>query len=232
MTLAHILDRFRRAPQRLPPPDAYAIWAETYPPWAHNPLMEAEQAVVAPLVRMLAPARAIDVGTGTGRCLRLLEAAGVRSLVGLDRSWPMLTRWRGAAPLVCADACRLPFRDACVDLVCASLMAGDLEDLRSWVAEAARILEPGGHLVYSDFHPEWSARRWRRTFTAADGRRLELPYYPHAIADHLAALHAAGIAVHAIREPRAAGRGAPVVVVFHGIRPGHRDGGRTGRRPC
>jgi malonyl-CoA O-methyltransferase len=180
--------------------------------------MEAEQAVVQPLIVAARPRRALDVGTGTGRCLNLLQAAGARVAVGVDLSLPMLGRTSGDAPRVCADACLLPFRDAAFDLVCSSLMVGDVADLGSWIREAARVLAPGGHLIYSDFHPSWAARRWRRTFRDAEGRRRELAYFPHRIEEHLALLEASPFGVRAIREPRVAGRPAPVVVVFHAVR--------------
>src|SRR4051812_40636254 len=48
---------------------AYGLWADTYPPWPHNPLMQAEQRVVAPLIAAARPVTALDVGTGTGRYL-------------------------------------------------------------------------------------------------------------------------------------------------------------------
>jgi SAM-dependent methyltransferase len=123
-------------------------------------------------------------------------------------------------PRICADGCRLPFGDGSFDLVCSSLMVGDVADLRAWVREAGRVLAPGGHLIYSDFHPSWSARRWRRTFRTVDGRLCELSYFPHAIDEHLALLAGAHLTVRAIREPRVAGRAAPVVVVFHAVKSG------------
>jgi malonyl-CoA O-methyltransferase len=222
---------FRLRPvRRLPPSDAYALWADTYPPRAHNPLMEAEQRVVAPLVRALAPVRALDVGTGTGRGAAIMVEAGAQFVVGIDLSLPMLTRWPSSRARVCGHAGCLPFADRSFDLVCSSLMAGDLEDLSAWVHEAMRVLEPGGHLVYSDFHPAWVARRWRRTFTAADGRRIELAFFPHAIDDHLAALNRAAMEVRAIREPRVTGRAAPVVVVLHATKP--KGAGRRSRPAC
>jgi SAM-dependent methyltransferase len=163
--------------------------------------------------------RALDVGTGTGRYVPLLEAAGARAIIGLDLSLPMLGHNASGRPRVCGDACRLPFPDRSFDVVCSSLMAGDVEDLRAWVQEAGRVLMPGGHLVYSDFHPSWQSERWRRTFRAADGRRVELSYFPHSIDDHLAELERAPFEVKAIREPRLAGRRQPVVVVFHAVKP-------------
>jgi malonyl-CoA O-methyltransferase len=203
--------------------EGYALWAETYPPWPHNPLMRAEQSAVEPILSAAAsaavPARALDVGTGTGRYLPLLASAGARLVVGLDMSLPMLGRKAYGLPRVCADACRLPFPDASFDLICSSLMVGDLEDLGAWLAEATRVLAPGGHLVYSDFHPSWTAERWRRTFRTADGRLFELSYFPHAIDEHLALLERAPFVVRTIREPRLAGRKTPVVVVFHAVKP-------------
>jgi malonyl-CoA O-methyltransferase len=180
--------------------------------------MEAEQAVMSALIQAARPGRALDVGTGTGRYLLVLRSAGATLVVGADRSLPMLDRRTPGSPVVCADAGRLPFRHGSFDLVCSSLMVGDLEDPTAWVGEAARLLVPGGHLIYSDFHPSWAARGWRRTFTSTDGRRFELSYFAHSIDRHLAALEEASLAVRAIREPRVPGRPAPVVVIFHAVR--------------
>jgi malonyl-CoA O-methyltransferase len=206
----------------LPPREGYALWADTYPPRPHNQLMEVEQAIVRPLIDGALPTCALDVGTGTGRYLGLLKSAGARQVVGLDMSRAMLRRTPRDVPRVCGDACGLPFRDASFDLVCSSLMVGDVADLRAWVREATRVLAPAGHLIYSDFHPSWAARRWRRTFRDARGRRRELAYFPHQIEEHLAALQASPLAVRAIREPRIADRPAPVVAVFHAVKPGIR----------
>ena len=79
----------------MPPHDGYALWAPNYPPRPHNPLMETEQSIIAPIIASLSPKRALDVGTGTGRYLPLLAAAGARTIVGLDLSLP-----RGTSTLV------------------------------------------------------------------------------------------------------------------------------------
>jgi len=203
---------------RLPAREGYAVWANTYPPRPHNRLMAAEQEIVESILRLAAPKRALDVGTGTGRYLRLLHGVGARFVVGVDMSLPMLQHRQCATPRVCGDACRLPFANGQFDLVCASLMVGDVADLNPWIEEAARMLAPGGHLVYSDFHPSWAAQQWRRTFRAANGRQFELTYFPHSIDDHLERLEQAALHVQAIREPRIAGRSTPVVAVFHATR--------------
>jgi SAM-dependent methyltransferase len=228
----------------LPPRDAYALWADNYPPRPHNPLMEIEQSVVEPMLAAAAAQwtgpsttsgssrvdarddrkrlpRALDVGTGTGRYVPLLEAAGARVIVGIDMSIDMLGHNESRRPRVCGDACHLPFPDRSFDLVCSSLMAGDVEDLGSWIREAARVLAPGGHLVYSDFHPSWNLERWRRTFRTSDGRVLELSYFPHSIDEHLSHIGSEPLHIRSIREPRIPIRGRlqPVVVVFHAVKP-------------
>ncbi len=213
----------RGAKRTLSAPDAYALWADNYPPWSHNALMTAEQAVVEPLIMSTSPERALDIGTGSGRYLPVLRSAGAQVVVGLDRSWPMLTsRAGGAANVVagreaaisrvCADGCRLPFRDEGFDVISSSLMVGDVEDLAGWVREAARVLAPGGHIIYSDFHPSWVENGWRRTFTAADGRDYSVAYFPHTIAQHRDLLKAESLEVRALCEPDR------LVVVVHAVK--------------
>ena len=120
--------------------DAYELWAETYPPVAHNPLMRVEQEVVEPLLAHIRPRRALDVGSGSGRYLPVLQAAGASVVIGVDFSLAMLRR-AAAGPStelgaghgrVCGDACRLPFTRGAFDLINASLMVGDVADLGRW----------------------------------------------------------------------------------------------------
>lgn len=214
----------------LPPRAAYELWADTYPAVAHNPLMRLEQNVVEPLLARIHATRALDVGTGSGRYVPLLKATGASVVLGLDFSLAMLTRGRGPGR-ICGDACRLPFRRGAFDVINASLMVGDVENLGLWMREMARALAVGGHLVYSDFHPSWAERGWSRTFRDADGELHDVSFHAHAIEDHLAALKRAGLHVHAILEPRfnddadpgvkafrRRWRNPQVIVVFHAVR--------------
>ncbi len=189
------------SPILLAPRAAYAHWADVYPDTAHNPLMRTEQHVVTPLIASVRPRRALDVGTGSGRYLPVLVSAGASTVIGLDFSAPMLARGRAqGVPRVCGDARRMPFEAGRFDLVNASLMAGDIRDLPSWLREVGRVLSPGGHVVYSDFHPSWSVHGWRRTFETADGSKVDLPYEPHTIDDHVRALDQAGFKLLACYE--------------------------------
>ncbi len=217
----------------------YDAWAAVYPAVAHNPVMRAEQAVVEPLLRRLAPARALDVGTGSGRYLDVLASAGA-NVIGIDFSLSMLLVARGGGQrvcgqrgrrLICADARSLPIASTSVDLVNAALLAGDIADLAAWSCELARPLVPGGHLVYSDFHPNWGRFAWRRTFRDAHGDMHEVPLETHTIEQHRQALATAGFVVESVLEMplsddrdrdvrafRARWGNAPVLVVVHATR--------------
>lgn len=193
---------------------AYDLWAPSYAPGAHNPLMRTEQGVVGPLLGTLQPGRALDLGTGSGRYLPVFVNAGAAVAVGLDFSLEMLARIPASAPRVCGDARRLPFAPETFDVINASLMAGDVRDLSSWHHELAAALNPGGHLVYSDFHPTWARNGWRRTFQAPDGRTIELPYVPHSIDAHLVGLRQAGLRLLAWYEVPMIGDHDPDVITF------------------
>jgi malonyl-CoA O-methyltransferase len=221
---------------------SYDLWADVYPAVAHNPLMAIEQEIVESILMTLRPRRALDVGTGSGRYLPILVRAGASRVVGIDFSMAMLRRSaRGSDPgsdpfrvagVICADARRLPFARRSFDLVNASLTVGDVSDLGAWVLEMTRVLERGGHLVYSDFHPSWTEHGWSRTFRDRHGETHELAFAGHTIDHHLTALEAAGLRIAAIREPRFTDNAnqdvktfrrrwgnPPVVVVLHAIKP-------------
>jgi len=180
--------------------DAYDLWARNYPPAPHNALMRTEQQIVGATIAAIRPSRALDLGTGSGRYQDVLLAAGATLVVGLDFAMEMLSRVPVRAPRVCADARRLPFACEAFDLINASLVAGDIGDLSAWMLELSAALRPGGHIVYSDFHPSWKHHGWRRTFETIDGRGVDLPFVSHAIDEHLAAVSSADLALVACRE--------------------------------
>lgn len=203
----------------LSPRVAYKLWADSYPPEPHNPLMEVEQSIVSRMIEHTSAIRALDVGTGSGRYVPILTTRAAY-VVGVDLSPAMLVRGRGHR--VRGDACRLPFRAGTFGLVNASLMVGDVTNLDELMREMARVACGGGHLIYSDFHPSWTERGWQRTFRTADGAQHLVAFTPHTIDAHLSALQAGGFRIQAIREPRlkVGGADVPVVAVFHAVKNG------------
>lgn len=104
----------------------------------------------------------VDVGCGEGRLGRDLMGLGHRVLA-LDAS-PTLARACAGHPLrqttVVADAARLPLRPAVADLVVAFMSLHDVDDYRSAVREAARVLRAPGRLCVALVHPINSAGRF------------------------------------------------------------------------
>jgi SAM-dependent methyltransferase len=178
---------------------AYDLWAESYPPLPHNPLMRAEQAAVLALCPDVAGCRVLDLACGSGRYGLLLQQRGASLVVGSDLSAGMLAR----APLahrVRADMLNLPFAAASFDVIVSGLAVGHAPSLDAWMAEAARVLTPGGSLVYSDFHPDAARAGMTRSFTDASGQRHQLLHALHDLDTHLAAAWQAGLVLEASRE--------------------------------
>jgi ArsR family transcriptional regulator len=104
--------------------------------------------------------RALDIGTGTGRLLELL-APRITSGLGIDASRTMLAlaRVRHAKPEYChlsvrlADMYALPLHDAAFDLVLLQMVLHYAEEPAQAVAEARRVLAPGGTLLVVDLAP-------------------------------------------------------------------------------
>jgi SAM-dependent methyltransferase len=102
----------------------------------------------------------LEVGSGAGQCSRWVGAQGGRP-VGLDLSLRQLQHSRRideetgvVVPSVLGTATQLPFADASFDVVFCSFGALQfVADIADAVAEAARVLRPGGRFAFSVTHP-------------------------------------------------------------------------------
>jgi demethylmenaquinone methyltransferase/2-methoxy-6-polyprenyl-1,4-benzoquinol methylase len=91
-------------------------------------------------------ARVLDVAAGTGDLCLELAGSGYAP-VGVDLSMGMLAHARTTAPLVQADALRLPLRDGSVDGAVCGFALRNLVDLAAFFAELARAVRPGGRIA-------------------------------------------------------------------------------------
>jgi malonyl-CoA O-methyltransferase len=120
------------------------------------------------------PAVVLDLGAGTGRVTVELKRRYPRAQVlALDVSPGMLREarrhqklWRRFAR-VCADAQRLPLKSASVDLIFSSLMLQWCQPLDAALAEARRVLKPGGFFAFSTLGPA-TLNELRHAWAAAD----------------------------------------------------------------
>lgn len=126
-------------------------------------LYVAEKEVERALVQLLPEAGlhdALDIGTGTGRILELVAQRCERA-VGIDMSREMLAVARAnlekagirnsAARL--GDMYALPWPAASFDVVTIHQVLHFAEEPSDVIAEAARVLRPGGRMVVVDFAP-------------------------------------------------------------------------------
>jgi malonyl-CoA O-methyltransferase len=181
--------------------EAYDHWAPSYPPQPHNPLMRAEQRAMLEQWPGVSGARALDLACGTGRYSRVLAATGAAEITSLDFSPEMLRR-SSSPRRVRGDMARLPFASSVFDSVISGLAVGHAANLSKWMNEVARVLAPGGSLLYSDFHPDAAATGMTRSFVDDEQRRHSVSHFPHALKDHRQAAHSAGLCIEALRELR------------------------------
>ncbi len=196
--------------------DAYALWVSTYPPYAHNRLMQIEQEAMECLMPPLRDRTVLDLACGTGRYGLLASSAGARHIIGADNSRAMLRS--GSVPAVEASMTCLPFTAESFDVVICGLALGHLppDGMRLALAEMARVLHRGGEGLFSDFHPFLYLRGGRRTFTTQDGRSFAVEHYPHLPSDYFNAIQAAGMTLVGMEEARAriGGSDVPAALVI------------------
>ncbi len=119
-----------------------------------------EEEVEAAILRLMHNRRLghlLDIGTGTGRMAEIF-APTARRITALDRSPEMLRIARAkladraiAADLVQGDFVALPLDETSVDTVVMHQVLHFAHEPQRVIAEAARVLRPGGHLLIVDF---------------------------------------------------------------------------------
>ena len=97
----------------------------------------------------------LDLGCGAGTYVGLLAGQGYR-VTAIDYAFPMVRRARaahGGARFVAGDGQRLPFRPASFDLVLCIGVLQCCERPGALIAEAARLVRPGGALLIESLNP-------------------------------------------------------------------------------
>ncbi|MDQ6898413.1 MAG: class I SAM-dependent methyltransferase [Candidatus Dormibacteraeota bacterium] len=145
--------------------DLRATWeseAERWIRWAREPGHDSYWRFARDAFFELVPTprrRTLDLGCGEGRLSRDLAARGHR-VVSVDAS-PTLAKAAAAAapdiPVLVADAVALPLAAGSFDLVVAYMSLHDMDGMATAVAEAARVMAPGGALCIAVVHPLNSA---------------------------------------------------------------------------
>jgi ubiquinone/menaquinone biosynthesis C-methylase UbiE/DNA-binding transcriptional ArsR family regulator len=165
-TVAADLDRLENVRSRRVA-DAQRYFAEIAPIWdqersLHAPDELVEAAILDALGDEPHPT-VLDLGTGTGRMLQLIDGHGdgFRWAVGLDNSHSMLSVARAnlgraevhGVDLRQGDVYSPPVERDAFDLVVIHQVLHYLDDPARAVREAARLVAPGGRLLIVDFAP-------------------------------------------------------------------------------
>ncbi|SOD99745.1 ArsR/SmtB family transcription factor [Caenispirillum bisanense] len=144
--------------------DAAAYFSRNAAEWDRMRSLHVDDALVERRLTALLPPESagelLDIGTGTGRMLALY-GPHVERAVGIDRSREMLAVARmnldhaGLANCMVrqGDMYQLPAADAGFDSVVVHQVLHFAERPADAIAEAARVLRPGGRLVVVDFAP-------------------------------------------------------------------------------
>ncbi|MEU6715740.1 methyltransferase domain-containing protein [Nonomuraea sp. NPDC046802] len=182
--------------------EGYRIWSQTYD--GPNSTFAFDEPIVREIVGTLPVGEALDAACGTGRFAQFLAGRGHR-VTGVDSSPDMLARAGKRVPegeFLLGELTRLPLPDDAVDLVTCSLALTHVPSLEPVLAEFARVLRPGGHVVISDIHPEGVARGVVPPVRLPDGRPGRVATYHHRIGDYVRAALGAGLQVRRCDEPR------------------------------
>jgi SAM-dependent methyltransferase len=126
-------------------------WASEEPTWGIWRVPESEAGL---LPEQLEGRDVVELGCGTGYVSAWLARRGARP-VGIDLSRNQLASAAGFQrefglrfPLVHGDAERAPFRDGSFDVAISEYGAAIWCDPYRWIPEAARLLRPGGELIF------------------------------------------------------------------------------------
>ncbi len=109
--------------------------------------------------------RVLDLGCGGGLMTEAYARAGAHA-VGIDISRPSLGAARrhalsesiASSRYLAARAEALPFPDACFDAVCSADSLEHVDDLFAVLAEAERVLRPGGLFVFDTVNRTWMSK--------------------------------------------------------------------------
>lgn len=216
-----LIRRFQAPAPTLSSLDAYALWAQNYPPHVHNPLMQAEESAMLDLMPPLAEKVVLDLACGSGRFSRIARESHAKQVIALDNSYAMLATGihalvEDAPQFGQATLTEIPLKSNSIDVILCGLAVGHIPNLAPALAEMSRILKPSGIALISDFHPFLFLSGKQRTFTAPDGKTFAVEHYAHLHSRYWSAGSAVNLTVTALEEPRLMvdGHDVPVVVVY------------------
>jgi ubiquinone/menaquinone biosynthesis C-methylase UbiE len=224
--------------------------AENWLSWARTPGFDAYwyfrdaflDAVLPPPGR-----RTLEIGCGEGRVARDLVARG-HTVVAVDTAATLVRHAVEADPAAAyavSDGAALPFPGRSFDVVVAYNALQVVGDMARTVAEAARVLTPGGALCACIAHPvtdlggftddaeprlmvrsDYRERRRVDQTEHVEGHAMTFRGWTYSLEHYSKALEAVGLRIELLREPRPAAAGRfgrwqamPLFLNFRAVKP-------------
>lgn len=181
--------------------NAYRQWASNYDD-PGNGLFDLDEPIVYEIADMLPIGTALDAACGTGRFTAHLVEGG-HQVLGVDSSPAMLEQARRRVPdamFALGDLHHLPVADDSQGLVLNGLALSHVDHLAPVLAEFARVLRPGGHLILSDVHPELVLRGSVVNAAGPDQQPQLANFNRYNVGDFLRGALGAGFAVRRFDE--------------------------------
>lgn len=148
---------------------AYALWAPIYDSAVRSFSAPLRQSSLSHIPQ--GPCRVLIDGIGTGLDIPYLPAHC--EAIGIDLTHSMLRRARRSSlhfSLVQGDAEALPFPDGCFDVIVMHLILAVVPHAGLALAEASRVLQPGGRILVLDkFLRPGERAFWRRLLAPLSG---------------------------------------------------------------
>ncbi|MEJ2679137.1 MAG: class I SAM-dependent methyltransferase [Gemmatimonadota bacterium] len=185
--------------------DLYDRWSGSYDE-AANKTRDLAGRALRRLAQMFSDRDVLELGCGTGLNTKWI-AARARRVVGVDFSEGMLRQAETQVDAANASFLRhdlgaaLPFEAGSWDVVVFALVLEHLASVDGPIAEAARVLRPGGALVICEYHPcrQLAGGQARFRPDAAEDE-VRIPAYVHLVSDYVGAALAAGLRLSRMEE--------------------------------
>jgi malonyl-CoA O-methyltransferase len=210
-----VINLFRRI-AKLSPLEGYNRWAKSYHAEA-NPIKQLSDEFIAKSLPELKGRSVLDAGCGTGKFCTMAEQGGASLVKGIDLSPAMIEEAKSNCPqgtFECVDL-EVAKLDK-FDVVICGLVLGHINNFM--LPKLIGALKPGGHLIITDFHPQQTMMKARRTFKdITSGRTFEITHTLHPLDEYFSIMRNSNVSIVSFVESRF--RNSAVIFGIHAILP-------------
>jgi malonyl-CoA O-methyltransferase len=200
--------------KKLTPLEGYNKWAVTYH-GEDNPIKNLSDEFIKSELPDLRGKTVLDAGCGTGKfCMTAIER-GARFVKGIDLSPNMIEQAKKNCPQAefeCCDLAKIVLEK--YDVVICGLVLGHIDVLEQTLKKLVTALQPGGHIIVTDFHPYQTMRKAKRTFKD-NKKTFEVKHTLHTLDEYFALLKNSSVNIVQFKEPLF--NGNPVIFGIHGV---------------